>query len=71
MGKIIREVDRGTRVVADVEFGITELIWDDGARSFDVYRVDTEELLTETESFDAEPTDEQIRALLEQSRIEP
>jgi hypothetical protein len=68
MDKIIREIDRGTRVVAGVDVRITELVWDDGARSVDVHRVDTDELLTEDESFDQMPTDEQIAVLLEQQQ---
>jgi hypothetical protein len=66
MGSIIREVDHGTRVVADIQVRVTELIWHDGARSFEVHRVDTGEDLTENDCSDQTPTDEQIANLLEQ-----
>jgi hypothetical protein len=66
MSKIIKQIVRGTRVVAKVEVRITELMWDDGGRSFEVHRVDTDEDLTEDECFDAPPTDEQIQNLLDQ-----
>jgi hypothetical protein len=71
MGKIIHEVDRGTRLVADVDVRVTELVWDDGARSFEVHRVDTGDDLTEDECFDTTPTDEQIAIRLDRhKRIE-
>jgi len=65
MSRIIRDVDRGTRVVADVEIRITERLWDDGGRSIEVHRVDTGDDLTEDECFDEMPSDEQIQALLD------
>ena len=72
MGKIIREIDRGTRVVAGVDVRITELVWDNGGRSFDVHRTDNDAPLTEDESFDEPPTDQQITVRLEhQEPIEP
>jgi hypothetical protein len=47
MNKIVKRVDRGVRVVADVEVQVTELLWTDGGHSFEVHRVDTGEDLTE------------------------
>ena len=64
MGRIMREVDHGVRAVADTEVRITELIWDDGARSFEVHDADTGDDLTPEACFDQPPTDEQIRTLL-------
>ncbi len=71
MGKIIREVDRGTRVVTGVDVRITELVWDNGARSFEVHRVDTGEDLTINECFVDMPTDDQIAILLEEHAEPP
>ena len=65
MNKIVKTVDRGLRVVADVEVQVTELLWTDGGHSFEVHRVDTGEDLTEDGCFDDPPTDEQIEALLD------
>jgi hypothetical protein len=56
--------ERETRTVDDVQVRITELIWPDGGRSFEVHRVDTEEDLTEDWCFDESPSDDQIRGLL-------
>ena len=64
MGTVLGEFDRGIRIVAGVEVRITELVWDDGGRGYEVYRLDAE-LLTVDESFDHIPTDEQITALLD------
>jgi hypothetical protein len=66
MGKTIREIDHGVRRVAGVDVRVTELIWDDGGRSFAVHRVDTDDDLTADECFDQMPTDEQISTLLQQ-----
>ncbi|MGH3881768.1 MAG: hypothetical protein ACRDSK_32490 [Actinophytocola sp.] len=66
MGRIIRGIDRGARVVADVADRATDLVRDDVARSFEVRRVDTGEDLT-TECFDQPPTDEQIARRLDQT----
>lgn len=46
MNRVIREIDRGTRIVSGVEVTITELIWDNDGRSFEVHRTDTGEDLT-------------------------
>jgi hypothetical protein len=65
MNKIVKTVDRGLRVVADVEVQVTELLWTDGGHSFEVHRVDTGEDVTEDGCFDDPPTDEQIKDLLD------
>lgn len=57
--------ERGTRVINSVRVRITEAIWANGARSFEVYRVDDDTDLTEDGCFDTEPTNEQIAMLLE------
>jgi hypothetical protein len=66
MGKIIREIDRGTRVVGDSEVRITELIWNDGGRSFEVHDTGAGDDLTTNGCFDEIPTDAQLHALLNQ-----
>jgi hypothetical protein len=58
--------ERGTRVVNNVHVRITELIWLDGGRSFEVHRVDDDTDLTEDGCFDTQPTNEQIAVLLEE-----
>ncbi len=73
-----REIDRGRRVVAGVPVRITELVWPDHRRSYEVHLVDVHLVdgdvdLTEHECFDQMPTDDQIQALLDQqpSRTAP
>lgn len=56
------EIDREPITVDDVEYQVTEIIWKNGGRSFDVYKGD--KLLTEDESLDEYPTAEQIRDLV-------
>jgi hypothetical protein len=60
MSRVIRGIDRGTRTVDNIEVQITELVWDDEGRSFEVRRTDTGADLTEDGCFDTWPTDEQI-----------
>ncbi len=64
MNRIIREIDRGTRTVNGVQVHITELVWHDEGRSFEVHRTDTGADLTEDGCFDTWPTDDQIADLL-------
>jgi len=64
MSRIIRHIDRGTRTVDGVEVQISELVWDDEGRSFEVHRADTGIDLTVDGCFDTWPTDEQIADLL-------
>jgi hypothetical protein len=64
MSHIIREIDRGTRTVNGVQVHITELVWHDEGRSFEVHRTDTGADLTEDGCFDTWPTDAQITELL-------
>jgi hypothetical protein len=64
MSRIIREIDRGTRTVDGVPVTITEVVWDDDGRSFEVRRADTGADLTTDGCFDAWPTDAQIVDLL-------
>jgi hypothetical protein len=63
--KVIDQVDWGVRSVGGVAVRITELVWNGGARSFDVLRVADDADLTEDGSFDAFPTDAQISDLLQ------
>lgn len=67
MGRIIREIDRGTRSINSTEITLTELVWDNGGRSFDVHLTDGT-MLTELESFDTMPGDEQLLDLLAKHR---
>lgn len=65
--RIVSEVDHGARTVAGTLVRVTELIWDNGGRSFEVHATglpgdDVD--LTQDGCFDALPTDAQIRALL-------
>lgn len=64
MSRIIRRIDRGTRTVDGVTVQISELVWDDEGRSFEVHRADTGEDLTVDGCFDVWPTHEQIADLL-------
>jgi len=64
MGRIINEVDHGSRIVAGVGVRVRELVWDDDGRSFEVHRVDTGDDLTTDECFDTMPTDAQIAVRL-------
>jgi len=57
--------DRGKRTVNGVEVQITELIWPDGGRSFELVRVADETDLTPNECFDNLPSDGQIATALE------
>jgi hypothetical protein len=72
VGHIIDEVEHGTRTIAGVEIAVRELVWNDSGadtgRSFEVYRVDTGEDLTEDGCFDTLPSDEQIAELLADRR---
>jgi len=62
--KIIEEISYESVHVGDnVHVRVVELVWNGGGRSFDVYRVIEDELLTTEESFDAMPTVEQLREL--------
>lgn len=56
------EIDREPITVDNVEYTVTEIVWNDGGRSFDVY-IDGE-LLTEDESLDHYPTADDIERLL-------
>lgn len=67
MSRIVREIDRGTRTVDGVQVYITEVVWADEARSFEVHRTDGNDL-TEDGCFDAWPSDAQITALLRTER---
>ncbi|GIF69354.1 hypothetical protein Ais01nite_73890 [Asanoa ishikariensis] len=60
----VRDIDRGTRIVDGVQVHLTELVWSDQGRSFEVHRTDTGADLTEDGCFDTLPTDTQIAALL-------
>jgi len=67
MGRVIREIDRGTRTINAICVTVTELVWDDGGRSFDAHLADGT-LLTEAETFDAAPDEAQLLDLLDEHR---
>ncbi len=62
--KVILERDHGVRTVNGTEVRISELVWRSGGSSWQVHRVWDDVDLTEAESFDSEPTDDDIAALL-------
>ncbi|ROO52763.1 hypothetical protein EDC02_7704 [Micromonospora sp. Llam0] len=68
MSRIVREIDRGTRTVDGVQAQITEVVWADEGRNFEVHRTDIGDDLTENGCFDTLPTDAQITALLRAGR---
>ncbi|HZM79932.1 MAG TPA: hypothetical protein VFC19_29720 [Candidatus Limnocylindrales bacterium] len=68
MGKVIRDIDRGTRTIDDLLVTVTELICDDGGRSFDAHLAGDGTLLTERESFDSAPDDAQLLELFDDYR---
>lgn len=68
MGRVIREIDRGTRTIDNLLVTVTELVWDDGGRSFDAHLTGDGTLLTELESFDTEPDDAQLLNLFDDYR---
>jgi hypothetical protein len=57
-------IDRESPLVAGVPVRITELVWPDQRRSFEVHLVDGDVDLTADGCFDDPPTDAQIRDLL-------
>jgi hypothetical protein len=59
-----REYKYDERLVGGALVRITELVWPDQRRSYQVHLPDSEIDLTENGCFDAPPTDEQISALL-------
>jgi hypothetical protein len=67
MGRILREIDRGTRTIDNHQVTVTELVWDDEGRCFDAQLPDGT-LLTELESFDTAPDDAQLLDLLDEHR---
>jgi hypothetical protein len=64
MSRVVRDIDRGTRTIDGIDLHLTELVWDDGGRSFEVRRTDTDTDLTEDGCLDTWPTDEQLANLL-------
>jgi hypothetical protein len=61
-----RDVDRGSRTVDGITVRVTELVWPDERRSFEVHLGDID--LTENGCFDDPPTDAQIRDLFAKYR---
>jgi hypothetical protein len=59
---VVNEINHGEREVDGVTYTIKELVWTDGGRSFEVWKGDVD--LTFNESFDAFPTDMDIRKLV-------
>ncbi|AXH93606.1 hypothetical protein ACFWDZ_08470 [Micromonospora aurantiaca] len=64
MSRVIRDIDRGVRTIDGIDLHLTELVWDDGGRSFEVRRTDTDADLTEDGCLDTWPTDEHLANLL-------
>ena len=60
---IVTTVERETRRVNGTDVTVFEVVWKDGGRSFEVETFGGIDL-TEGNSFDAMPTDEQIAAIL-------
>jgi len=61
----------GTRTVSGVDVRLTETTWSTGpGSSFDVYLASDGTCLTMDESFDDEPSDDQIAALISADRDE-
>lgn len=65
MTKVKTEIEHEPQTVGGVDVYVIELVWDDGGRSFDVYRAKDGMCLTGSGSFDAMPTTEQIQEVLE------
>jgi hypothetical protein len=63
-----RTIDRGSRVVAGVAVRVTELVWPDERRSYEVHLINGDVDLTEDGCFDDPPTDAQISELLAEYR---
>jgi hypothetical protein len=63
-----REYEYDKRLVSDDMVRITELVWPDERRSYDVHLVDGDIDLTENGCFDDPPTDAQIRGLIAEHR---
>jgi hypothetical protein len=68
MSRIVHTVPRGTRVIDGIALQITELIWSDQGRSFEVYRLDTGQDLTVDGCFDQQPTNAELLDVLDESR---
>lgn len=61
------EIFHPEQIVNGTQIQVVELVWKDGGQSFDVYKtkdLGLMVLLTDDESFDNYPTDEQIANLL-------
>ena len=66
--RVVREIDHEPVVVDGQRAFVRELVWNGGARSFDVYRDNEQgECLTMDDSFDQTPGEAEIRALLNQA----
>jgi hypothetical protein len=70
--KVIREIDHEPRTVREVRVFVRQYIWADGASSYDVHLADNltrdeegqpTDLLTQDNSFDHMPTDQDIERL--------
>jgi hypothetical protein len=59
-----RDIDRGRRIVAGFAVRVTELVWPDEHRSYQVHLIDGDIGLTAAGYLDDPPTDEQIADLL-------
>jgi hypothetical protein len=59
-----RDIDRGRRIVAGFAVRVTELIWPDAHRSYQVHLIDGDVDLTASGCLDDPPTDTQISDLL-------
>lgn len=59
---VVSEIDHGDHAVDGITFRIKELVWTDGGRTFEVWKGDVD--LTFDGGFDAFPTDQDIRRLV-------
>lgn len=64
MSRVIRHIDRGTRMIDGVDVHLTEFVSDDDVRSFGVHRTDTGADLTEDKHLDTWPNDDHLADLL-------
>jgi hypothetical protein len=68
---VIREIGHAPFTVLGEQYAVLELVWNgDVGRSFDLVRVSDSTVLTEDESFDSYPTDEQIADTLAEHDID-
>lgn len=63
--RVVREIDHESFEIDGVKYVVRELVWNGiEGRSYDLYRVADDVVLTEDESFDAYPTDAEVAEVL-------